>query len=228
MVAVATGSDASGDATALQRRTYGDGCAVAHALDLIGERWALLIVRELLFGPKRFTDLQAGVPNARPNVLSQRLRELEQSKVIQRRRLGPPARAWVYELTDHGRDLEPVVVHLGRWGRHSPFLQHDGQVGVDSLMLALKSHFDPTKCQDFEATYLIAFDDDLFTARINGGRLTISRGEPHDPNVAIHTDTKTFRALIIERQRPSRARREGRLEMIGDADAFNRLLDAVT
>ena len=91
------------------KRTYGDGCGIAHALDLVGERWALLVVRELLLGPKRFTDLRDGLPNASPNVLSQRLRELEQAGIVQRRKLPPPAGAWVYELTDWGRELKPIA-----------------------------------------------------------------------------------------------------------------------
>src|SRR5262245_62316048 len=95
------------------RRTYGDACAAAHALDLVGERWALLVVRELLLGPKRFTDLRAGLRNAKPSVLSQRLRELEAAGVVQRRTLAPPSGARVYELTDDGKDLEPIV-EIGR------------------------------------------------------------------------------------------------------------------
>src|ERR687888_870608 len=96
-------------------RSYGDGCGIAHALDLVGERWALLVVRELLLGPKRFTDLRAGLPNASPNVLSQRLRELEEATIGRRRRLPPPAGSQVYELTEWGRELEPLVISLGAW-----------------------------------------------------------------------------------------------------------------
>ena len=95
-------------------RTYDDACAAAHALDLIGERWALLVVRELLLGPKRFTDLRAGLPGVSPNVLAQRLRELERAGVVRRRKLPPPAASRVYELTDWGKELEPVIVRLGR------------------------------------------------------------------------------------------------------------------
>src|SRR3712207_2209728 len=103
-------------------RTYDDGCAAAHALDLIGERWALLIVRELLLGPKRFTDLRAGLPGASADVLAQRLREMTESGVVRRRKLPPPAGSEVYELTDWGAGLEPVVTHLGRWGSASQSL----------------------------------------------------------------------------------------------------------
>ena len=104
------------------KRTYGDGCGIAHALDLVGERWALLVVRELLLGPKRFTDLRDGLPNASPNVLSQRLRELEQAEIVRRRKLPPPAATWVYELTDWGRELKPVAIALGTWALRSPIV----------------------------------------------------------------------------------------------------------
>src|SRR6187455_2871344 len=97
-------------------RTYDDGCGIAHALDLIGERWALLVVRELLLGPRRFTDLRAGLPAASPNVLSQRLDELEEVGVLEKRTLPPPAGSTVYELTAWGRELEPVILALARWG----------------------------------------------------------------------------------------------------------------
>src|SRR5436189_5833106 len=103
------------------KRTYGESCAASHALDLVGERWALLIVRELLLGPKRFTDLRAGLPAISPNVLTQRLEELERAGVLRRRKLLPPAGAWVYELTEWGLDLEPVIIALGRWGARSPY-----------------------------------------------------------------------------------------------------------
>src|SRR3954465_204093 len=97
-------------------RTYGDRCGIARALDVVGERWALLVVRELLLGPKRFTDLRAGLPNIGPDVLAQRLRDLEGSGLVRRATLPPPAASAVYELTERGADLEEVVLALGRWG----------------------------------------------------------------------------------------------------------------
>jgi DNA-binding HxlR family transcriptional regulator len=98
-------------------RTYGDACGTALALDLVGERWALLVVRELILGPKRFTDLRAGLPGVSSNILAERLDRLERGGVLRRRRLPPPAASRVYELTDWGMELEPVVASLGRWGR---------------------------------------------------------------------------------------------------------------
>src|ERR687889_2824463 len=101
-------------------RSYGDRCGIARALDVVGERWALLVVRELLLGPKRFTDLRAGLPNVGPDVLAQRLRELEAAGVVRRAKLPPPAASKVYELTPRGAELEPVILALGRWGSVAP------------------------------------------------------------------------------------------------------------
>src|SRR5215211_3756430 len=101
-------------------RSIEDGCGIAHASDLLGQRWALLVVRELMIGPRRFTDLRAGIPDISPNVLGQRLKELEETGVLRRRTLPPPAASHVYELTDWGYELEPVLQALGRWGSRSP------------------------------------------------------------------------------------------------------------
>ena len=136
------------------KRSYGEACRFAHALDLVGERWALLVVRELLLGPKRFTDLRAGLPHASPNILSERLRELEQGGVVQRRKLPPPAASSVYELTEWGRELEPIVTQLGAWGARSPLPARAPQeIGPDSIVLALRSLFDPEAAGELEATY---------------------------------------------------------------------------
>src|SRR3954463_5634306 len=109
-------------------RTYGDRCGVARALDVVGERWALLVVRELLLGPKRFTDLRAGLPHVSADVLTQRLKELEQAGVWRRGTLPPPAGSRIYELTERGRELEPIVISLGRWGSVAPFPPGDAQI----------------------------------------------------------------------------------------------------
>lgn len=209
-------------------RTYGDACAAAHALDLIGERWALLVVRELLLGPKRFSDLRTGLPNAGANRLSQRLRELEQSGVVRRRKLGPPARSWVYELTDWGRRLEPVLVHLGHWGRQSPFRDLDADISVDALMLALRGDFDAEASGDLGATYTLAFDDDHVTVRVADGRIDIARGDPPtSPDATVATDPMTF-ATVMSRKRPlDEAVRAGAVTVSGDVAAVERLLDAL-
>src|SRR5215212_8785344 len=116
-------------------RRIEDGCGIAHATELLGQRWALLVVRELLLGPKRFTDLRSGIPDISPNVLGQRLRELEESGIVRRRRLAPPVAAQVYELTEWGRELEPAVLSLGRWASRSPTFPLGAEMGPDSLLL---------------------------------------------------------------------------------------------
>src|SRR6185295_4827554 len=118
-------------------RTYGDRCGIARALDIVGERWALLVVRELLLGPKRFTDLRAGLPLIGPDVLSQRLRE-------------------------RGRALEPVVLELGRWGSQAPVPAEDAPLGADAAMLALKTMF---RGGDLRATYEVRLGDDRYAVR---------------------------------------------------------------
>src|SRR5256885_2188244 len=135
------------------RRSYGDSCGIARALDLIGERWALLVVRELVLGPKRFTDLRAGLPNVSADVLSQRLRELERAAIVRRRKLPPPAGAKVYELTEWGLELEPVLLELGRWGSRSPLAPEPPALGVDAMAVALKTMFDPVRSDGIEFSY---------------------------------------------------------------------------
>ncbi|GAA3072086.1 winged helix-turn-helix transcriptional regulator [Streptosporangium carneum] len=209
------------------KRTYGGGCAIADALDLVGERWALLVVRELVLGPKRYTDLQAGLRNASPNVLAQRLRELEEAGVVRRRKLGPPTSSWVYELTEWGLDLEPVLVHLGRWGRRSPRRDRDAETSVDSLVLALRSHFDPDRSGHLRAAYALHIEEDRFSVRVADGRLEISRGETAEPDALIETDARTFLALLTHRQSLEEAAAEGRLRLTGDAEAVEHLLGAL-
>ena len=178
------------------RRKYDDGCAVSHALDLIGERWALLIVRELLLGPKRFTDLRAGVSGASPDVLAQRLRELKHAGVVRQRKLPPPVGSRVYELTDWGGELEPIVTQLGRWGSRSPSLRHDAESSVDSLVLSLRSLFDPRSAKGFRATVALRIGDDRFSVRIADGWLQLARGEADRPDATIEADSRTLAALI--------------------------------
>jgi DNA-binding HxlR family transcriptional regulator len=159
------------------KRTYGDPCGIARALDRVGERWALLVVRELLLGPKRFTDLRAGLPHIGPDVLSERLRELEQSGVVRRSKLPPPAGSRVYELTEWGRQLEPVVLALGRWGSRAPFPESDAQLGADALMIALKTVFDPSQAPPDRIAIALKLGEDHFHAALADRRLEIVRGD---------------------------------------------------
>ena len=178
-------------------RTYGDGCGIAHALDLVGERWALLVVRELLLGPKRFTDLRAGLPLIGPDVLSQRLRELEESGVVQRDKLPPPAASQVYALTERGRALEPVVLELGRWGSVAPFPPSDDAViGSDAFVVALKTLFDAGAADGVDATYELRLDGDVFNARVHDGTFAVERGSARDPDATIGARPGVLAAVL--------------------------------
>jgi len=172
-------------------RSYGDPCGVARALDVIGERWALLIVRELLFGPKRFSDLRASL-GASPNVLSQRLDELESSGVVQQRKAGGA----LYELTNWGRELHPIVLQIGRWGARS---QHRpaGALGVDALMVALESTFVKENAADLRASYELRLGEERFSVDIESATIAIARGSARKPDVVIDTDPGTLRALTL-------------------------------
>lgn len=158
-------------------RAYGEACPIAHSLDVVGERWALLVVRELRLGPKRFADLQASLPGAGPNVLSQRLRDLEAGGVLRRRTLPPPSGARVYELTEWGAELEPVFRALARWGMGSP-VPRRGRVSADSTMLGLRTFFTPDDGPPWTATFEFHLDRDVYRLRVVDGQLDeVARGE---------------------------------------------------
>jgi DNA-binding HxlR family transcriptional regulator len=178
------------------KRRYDEGCAVAHSLDLVGERWALLIVRELLLGPKRFTDLRAGLPGASADVLAQRLREMAEAGIVRRRRLPPPAGSEVYELTEWGASLEPVVTLLGQWGSRSASFNPAADSSVDSLVLSLRALFDSHAAGVFSATIALSLNGNRFVAEIADGQLHVSRGEARHPTATLDTDRSTLAALL--------------------------------
>ncbi len=206
------------------RRDYFDGCAAAHALDLVGERWALLVVRELLLGPKRFTDLRTGLPHASPNVLSQRLRELEDAGVLRRRRLPPPAASAVYELTEWGIELEPVLQTLGRWAARSlPEAEH---IGVDSLVLSMRTMFSSLKAEGVDEVVQFVLADQPFVARIRDGALTMERGETTSPDATVVVQAPEVWAAVLYTGHPlDSAISDGVLTLSGDRAAVERLLD---
>lgn len=166
------------------RRSYHDNCGMAHALDLIGERWSLLIVRELLFGPKRFGDLKSDLPGISSNVLTDRLAELEQSGVLRRATLPPPAAVRVYELTEWGSELEAVVRVIGRWGARSPHLPMDHHLSAGSAIMSLRTNFDPDLARDLTLEVGIRLGQRTFTAQIDKGTLTAQGATTEEVDVA--------------------------------------------
>ena len=206
------------------RRTYGDRCGVARALDIVGERWALLVVRELLLGPKRFSDLRRGLPNVSPDVLSQRLRELEAADILRHRTLDPPASVQVYELTARGHALEPVVLELGRWGSLEENFPGSPVMGVDSAVIALKTLFDPSRAEDLDATYELRLNGDRFRLRVADGRLEVARGAAEDPAAVMATDPTTLAAILWHDASLDAALTDGDVEVSGSRPAVRRFL----
>jgi DNA-binding HxlR family transcriptional regulator len=199
-----------------ERRSYDDPCGTARALDVVGERWALLVVRELLLGPKRFSDLARSLPGTSQNVLSQRLRELVDAQVVTRRRLGPPVSAQVYELTERGRALRPVVVELGRWGSRIP-ADTGGELSPDAFVIALLTTFDrsPLGC-----TVELRIDDDVFVVTPAGGEVDVARGAAARPDAVLTGSAAAVREVVFG------GAPLGRLEVQGDRELAERFVRA--
>jgi len=206
-------------------RSYGDPCGVARGLDVIGERWSLLVVRDLLLGPKRFNDLLGGLPGVSPNVLSQRLRELTEQGVLQRRELPPPARVRLYELTEWGRALEPILLQLGCWGSQAPS-PPEGSLGIDSLLLSIKAGLDPVQAAKLGGVYEFRIDADAYLVEVTDGSVRISRATaPKPPDARLTTDLETLRAVCDHHITLTAAQDSGTLRLDGDDHAIQRLTD---
>lgn len=204
-------------------RSYSDACGAAHGLDLIGERWALLVVRELLLGPKRYSDLRADLPGISTNVLATRLDELEQAGVVRRRRLPAPAASAVYEVTEWGAQLEPVICQIGRWGARSPLHDRTAHLSVTSFVLSLRTNFDAAAAAGVRASIALRFGDDDFVADVKKGRLRIERGDSGAAQ-AVVTGSPPVLAGIIYGGRPlGDAVRAGDVVLTGDAAAVQAL-----
>jgi DNA-binding HxlR family transcriptional regulator len=205
-------------------RRYDDPCGIARALDAVGDRWALLVIRELIFGPKRFVQLRHGLHGVSPNVLSQRLHDLEAAGIVRRSMLDPPAEVAVYELTASGRALEPVLLELGRWGSQQP-VTTAGELSVSALLLALKTVFDPAAAPP-GAVFALRIDGDWYRLTAAGGAIDIARGRAGDPAVTFETDVATLRSVAFGREPVAAAERDGRLTVHGDrrlAERFARM-----
>jgi DNA-binding HxlR family transcriptional regulator len=205
------------------RRSYGDACGIARALDAVGERWALLVVRELLLGPQRFSDLRHALPKASSNLVADRLRELEGRGVIHRRKLPAPASSWVYELTAWGRDLEPILLALGDWGVQIALPPAPTTLSATSVLLFLRSsaHPDP---EAPPATFRLELDDRVWAVRAEDGRVHVQPGEPENPDASLRADPTTLNALLETPGKLDAAVSDGSVIAGGDVSALRRLL----
>ena len=209
-----------------KKRSYGDACGIARALDAIGERWALMVVRELLLGPKRFTDLRTGLPHVSPDVLTQRLKDLEAGGVLVKRRLPPPAASQVYELTPKGLALEPVLVALGRWGgaEAAPPTPEMG-ISVDAQVLSVRSLFDPGLAGDLELTVALELGGQRFFATVAGASIVAERGETPSPDVSITGSHSSLIELIRGYRGVDEMIADGDLRLEGDRQGFERFIE---
>ena len=209
----------------MSQRTYGSYCGIARALEVVGERWALLVIRDLIQGPKRFTDLRRGLPRIPSNVLSARLKELERAGIVRRRLLPRPSTGIVYELTEYGRGLEDIVLRLGLWGARmlgEPRLEDT--VNPDSLMLALRATFRPEAARDLRASYELRLGEIVLHARIDKGRLEVGEGPLADADLVLETDL-TIRALMSGELTPGEAVKSGQVRLTGKPELLERFVE---
>jgi DNA-binding HxlR family transcriptional regulator len=184
-------------------RSYRQHCGAAAALDVIGERWSLLVVRELLDGPKRYSDLLAGLPGVATDVLAARLRSLEAEGIVARRSLPPPAASRVYELTDEGRRLEPLLVELTRWGLARLGSRPSDGVAFRAhwLSLPLRAMFRPGRLGGRSLVVTIEVDGEPVTARLTDTDVSVTPGPSPDATVTVRSSLEALTALA--RRAPS-------------------------
>lgn len=208
-------------------RSYQQYCPLARALDVIGDRWTLLVLRELLFSPKRFTDLQQRLEGIAPNLLSRRLKELEAAGLIERRALPPPAAAQLYDLTDKGRALEDALFELARWGvQFLGSFQGGEAFQTEWLLPVLEEMADRDAARGVHEIYEVHLGDTTFWVKVADGEVTVRPGgAPEPPDLTIRTDLDTFMAVGFGTMSPEEAVASGRSVVTGDLATARRMLD---
>lgn len=220
----------------MAKRSYSQYCPMATALDLLGERWTLLVVRDLLLGPRRYSDLLAGLPGLSTDLLADRLRALEAAGVVRRRKLPPPAPATVYELTDEGRGLEDVLASLGRWGARlmPPAGETDARVDHRWALLSMAAGYHgPAGAEERIELHLDAGGPDggdegtggeVFAFEVSQGRATVRDGTVADPWAVVRTTPATFLRVLAGFETADAAVARGAVEVDGDGEALARLV----
>jgi DNA-binding HxlR family transcriptional regulator len=206
-------------------RSYRDSCAIARALDVVGERWALLVVRELLLAPQRFSELRHALPHVSSNLLADRLRELEHNGVV--RRLTPADGPRVYELTERGRKLEPVLLALSDWGMDAPQPPPPSALSATSVLIFLRGAARPDPAAP-ATTCRLELDGRAWTVRLASGRVQVQPGEPATAAASLRTEPKTLSALLADPATLATACADGSVAVVGDLSVIDRLLHAVT
>ena len=198
------------------RRRYDDACGTAHALDLVGERWALLVMRELMLGAKRFSDLRADLPGLSANVLTQRLEGLEAAGLLVRKKLPPPAAAQVYELTEWGYEAEPIIQTLGRWAVRSPGHDPTMQISAASLMLSFRTMLDAARAEGIDARIGFRLGAESYLAHLAGGAIEIARDDLESADLVFSGTPPAIAGAVYGEQPLDALIAEGALSIEGD------------
>ena len=207
-------------------RSYAQLCGIATALDVIGDRWTPLVLRDLLLGPLRFGDLAEGLPGIGTNTLAARLKHLEASGVVHRRLLSLPDRGTVYELTPYGRELEPILMALGRWGTKSMGrLPSDVASRSRWLVAAILAFHDESQRIARPTAWELRLTDGTFTVRAEGRSLTVTAGAPDDADLVITSQDDDLHRLLTYQLTPAEAIASGAVTLDGDATALPRLVE---
>jgi DNA-binding HxlR family transcriptional regulator len=214
-------------ATRPARKTYAQYCPVARALDVVGERWTLLIVRDLLMGPKRYTDLRAGLPGIATDILTARLRTLEQAGFVRRRELPRPAPATVYELTEDALQLRHAILALGRVGMSTLGGPEAGEdVRPERMVLGLRISFRRDEFAELTETYELTIDGEPFTVDVGAGTVDTRPGTASSPAMRLRTDADTFITLLTGELAPAVALADDRAALEGDREVLERFIKA--
>ena len=179
-----------------EKRRYDDACGLAHALDLLGERWAMLVLRELAYGPRRFSGLKRDLPGISANILTQRLTELEARGLVRKTKLPPPASVQVYEATDWGLEVVPVIASLGRWAARSPLHDPTLQMSHVSLLMSLQTLISPERAAGLDARICFRLGETVYVATVHDGRLAVDRGDSANCDVTFSGSPSDVAAVI--------------------------------
>ena len=210
--------------TAVKSRRDDDACGTAHALEVFGDRWALLVIRELMLGPRRFSQLRADLAGISASILAERLSDLERGKVLVKTKLPPPAATPVYELTEWGYEAEPITSAMGRWAARSPSHDPSRRISGVSLLLSFRTMLDIGRCRDLDACLGFRFGEDVYGARLSRGDLSVAQGDPPDPRVRFAGTPAALGAAVYGQAPLARLEAEGLLEISGDRRFAERFL----
>lgn len=201
------------------RRWYEDACGTAHALELVGERWSLMIIREMMFGPRRFGDIRAALPGLSANVLTQRLETLEGHGIVERSKLPPPASVQVYGLTAWGYEADQLLMVLGMWAARSPGHDPTLPLSKTSLMLSFRTMFQADVAGDAAVTVGFALGEETFRVRVESGRLTPTRGAIDDADVVFTTSPEAMAGYVYGKVPLAEMEAAGAISVVGDRAA---------